>query len=218
MARTVVVSGAKGGAGKTGVVWQLAGEFHRRELRVLLVDADPRGVAVSFHRQGVHLGRDLFHCIGVGDDVALRVRERRSDYDVILIDTEGTVGHRLSRALEASDVALLPVKPEPSDLIVLAESIDVVRRKERRYPVRGYLLLCCAKQTRLGRAAAHAVACAPMPSMATVLKASQKYSDTSNDGRYITGQFPKLEEADQLRALADELLGVLDVRGRLATA
>ncbi len=209
MAKAVVMTGAKGGAGKTGVVWQLAGELHQRGQRVLLVDADPRGVAMAFWKKGRHLGRPLFDALGVGNDVAVRVRERWSAYDLILIDTEGTVSHRLSRALEIADLALLPVKPEPSDLVVLAESIDVVRRKEQRFPVRGHLLLCCAHQTRLGRAAADAVACASMPALGQVLKRSQKYSDTINAGRWVTDQFPKLEEAEQLRAITDELLGLL---------
>ncbi len=216
MARTVVMTGAKGGAGKTGVVWQLWGELHQRGLRTLLVDADPRGVALSFARQAAHLGRAMPDAIGVGDDVAARVQERASDYDVILIDTKGDVGRRLSRALEVPHVVLLPVKPEPSDLAVLAESVAVVRAKEERWPVRGYLALCCAHQTRLGRAAAQAVACTPMPSLAAVLKRSQKYSDTSNAGRFITDQFPRVEEAEQLRALASEVCDLLALGGHRA--
>lgn len=218
MARCATMTGAKGGAGKTGVVIQVAGELHRRGMRVLLVDADPRGVALAWQRTGAHTGRDLPEAIGVGDDVAVRVRERSADFDVVLIDTEGTVGHRLNRALEISDLALLPVKPEPGDLKVLAESIAVVRRKEARFPVRGHLLLCCAHQTRLGRAAALEVARAPMPSLAQVLKRSQKYSDAQLVGRYITEQHARAEESDQLRALTDELLDLLHIGGHRATA
>jgi chromosome partitioning protein len=203
----VTMTGAKGGAGKTGVAVQLAGEAHRRGLRVLLVDADPRGVALTWHRHGVHTGRQLPDCIGVGDDVG-RVQALAAGYDLTLIDTEGKVGKRLSRALEIADLALLPVKPEPGDLWVLSESITAVRRKMERYPVRGHLVLCCAHQTRLGKAAAGEVARAALPSFATVLKRSQKYSDTQNVGRYVTEQHARTEEAEQLRALLGELLSL----------
>ncbi len=207
MSYTVVTTGAKGGAGKTAIAWNAGVEAHRRGMRVLLVDADPRGVLITGHRNGVHQGVDLPACIGVGDDVG-RVRAMARDFDLTIIDTQGAVGKRHSRALDIADIAVLPVKPEPGDLWVLAESIAIVRRKMERCAVRGHLVLCCADSTRLGRAAAAEVARAALPSFATVLRRSKKYGEAQNAGRGLTDLFGRTEWADELRALVDELLAL----------
>lgn len=217
MADIITTTGAKGGAGKTACAIHLAAEAHRRGLRVLLADADPRGVSLTWQRTGRHRGLSVPDAIGVGEELIRVIPERAPFYDLIIIDTEGRVGKRLSRALDVCGVALLPVKPEPSDLWVLAESIAVVQAKiDKRPRMRAYLALCCAERTRLTKAAAQAVAQAQLPSLATVLKRSTNYGLAQNEGRGITAAFPRTEHASQLSALLDELLEAAQQVGHAA--
>lgn len=213
----IAMCAGKGGAGKTALSLALSAEAVARGLRVFLGDADPRGVSLRWARTAVQFKQPAPIARGLDKSLAPLIRRQRADYDLQIIDTAGAVDERLGAALAVADLVLCPVKPETSDIIVLAETLRVVRdaMAERRKPAQVHLVLCCADRSRVARRAAAALAQAEYPSLATILRRSCEYTAAQEDGRGITTKYPRSDFASELRALLDELL---DLTGGAAHA
>lgn len=213
----IAMCAGKGGAGKTALSLALAAEAVSRGMRVFLGDADPRGVSLRWARSAVHFGRPAPVARGLDERLGPVIARQRGAFDLQLIDTAGSVDARLGAALAVADLVLCPVKPETSDIVVLAETLRVVRdaMRERRRPAQVHLVLCCADRSRVAKRAGAALAQAEYPSLATVLRRSCQYTAAQEDGRGITTMYPRSEFAAELRALLDELL---DLTGGAAHA
>ena len=185
---TISMVGAKGGAGKTALTIALAAEATHRGMRVMVGDADPNGVALKWARLASHLGNPApAHALGLDEKLRVQVPRWRGGYDLTLLDTAGDLDKRVGAALAVSDIVLLPVKPETSDIWVLSKTIKVVQQ-------------------------AQALAQAELPSMRTVLRATKQYTEAQDVGLGITTAFPRTDKADELRALLDELIALEESR------
>jgi len=111
--KVISVANQKGGVGKTTVTMQLAAIMSRR-LRVLVVDVDPQQSTVWWAENA--RTRIPFDFAGnQHPNVLGRMRELGVDYDVVLVDTPGSLEDtpRLETALDASDFVIVPMTPEP---------------------------------------------------------------------------------------------------------
>lgn len=118
--KVLTVCNQKGGSGKTTVTMQLAGAFARRDLRVLIVDADPQGTAT---RWAASASDDLPFPAAVaglssaGGKVHREVAKFVGNYDLIIIDCPPAADSPVPQsALLVSDLAIVPLVPSPLDL------------------------------------------------------------------------------------------------------
>lgn len=106
--RVVAVIQEKGGEGKSTLTMNLADALQRSGSRVLVVDVDPQGSSSWWYEHGPELAFDL----AADTDVSNLSRLRDVDYDVIVIDTPGSLANVavLGAVLDVADFALLPSK------------------------------------------------------------------------------------------------------------
>jgi chromosome partitioning protein len=111
---------------------QLAGSFARRDLRVLVVDADPQGTATRWAASASD--EKPFPCpvIGLanaGGKVHREVAKFVEGYDLILIDCPPAADSPVPQsALLVSDLALVPLVPSPLDLWASVGIREVIHR------------------------------------------------------------------------------------------
>jgi len=122
--RIVTIANQKGGAGKTTTVMNLA-SIVAENSRVLVADVDPQKSSAWWaDRAGEELPFDVV------DDTnpANLSRLRELDYDVVFVDTPGSLESRdvLATVLEASDFVILPTEPSPLAFAPLISTINEV--------------------------------------------------------------------------------------------
>ncbi len=111
--KLVAVANQKGGVGKTTVTMQLAAALSRR-FRVLVVDVDPQQSSVWWAENST--GRLPFDFAGKqSPNVLARLRELRSEYDYLIVDTPGSLEDTpiLETVLDAADEVVVPLTPDP---------------------------------------------------------------------------------------------------------
>lgn len=117
----VAVAGQKGGTGKTTTAMSLAAVAAERA-RVLLVDSDPQASATWWARRAA--ARLPFEVATDPRASALR-RVRGLDYDVVLVDTPGSLQdrHLLGTVIAACDLVVLPTQPAALSLVPLLDTV-----------------------------------------------------------------------------------------------
>ena len=129
MAHVIVMLSPKGGVGKSTLAIVLAGELAKRGLRVGLVDADPNQPLAGWKAMGhapdgitVYVDHDER-----GGTIRETVRQASAENDWVIIDTEGTENARVTRAVPAAHMALIPVTNSFVDVREAAKAIKLVR-------------------------------------------------------------------------------------------
>ena len=149
----------EGGTGKSTLAAHLAVEWMRRGQSVLVVDVDPQGTTVTWWMRRAKVGTRTPPVVAIGD-LRQALPELATGQDITTVHTLGRLGKQLVGALVASDLALFPCKPTPTDVWALAESVETPRRPPGRRH-RGELLL--------GRVAMEALLEAGLPVMESVI-------------------------------------------------
>lgn len=133
-AKILTIANQKGGSGKTNVAMTLAGSFGMRGFTVALVDGDEQGTATSWYAsapEGKPFPARVMNLAAARANFARPVRELINDFDIIVIDTPGSLESPvLTQALVIADVALVPMIPAPGDLYAttpLIKLLDMVR-------------------------------------------------------------------------------------------
>lgn len=112
------VGGIKGGSGKTTIATNLTVWLSRKGNDVLLIDADEQETSTDFTawRENT-LGEAGYTSVKLnGDNVRTQIKNLKSKYDHIVIDTGGRDTTSQRAALFASDVLLLPFNPRSFDI------------------------------------------------------------------------------------------------------
>jgi len=120
----------KGGSGKTLIVLSmLMVAWSRRELNAMLIDADPQRTAHKWSE--AREAKDGTALPIVIDAIAEGLRDtlqkaRDEHFDVVFIDTPGSIDKTMIFAAAASDCLLIPTRTSKADLDSLAETLETI--------------------------------------------------------------------------------------------
>lgn len=124
-----VLSGIKGGSGRSTISEHLTVWLARQGADVLLVDADEQGTASDFtawreHTLDGQVGYTLVQLIGA--NLRKQVETMRPKYDHIVIDTGGRDTTSQRAALIVADAALIPIQPRSHDVWTLSKLTEML--------------------------------------------------------------------------------------------
>lgn len=206
MARILAVAGQKGGAGKSTVAINVASELHARGARVLLVDADHQGTAVTWAGIATEAGADEPVTVAMGDNLRAQLPTMAAPYDWAVIDCPGRGGKRQIAAMAIADLVLLPCGPSPADAWALAETVEELGRvQELRPELRAFILANRVDRTAIGASSREAVASLGLPLMRSTLGDRAAFREAIATGQGITSYATGAVAANELRRLVDEI-------------
>jgi chromosome partitioning protein len=206
MGKVVTVAQQKGGSGKTTLAVNLCVEFHRRGLKVALLDTDPQGSLGRWFMArrdatGVE-GMEFSTASAWG--VSYECEKLKKLADIVIIDTPPKVDADLRPALREADLVLIPVAASMMDLWATDGVIDLIGREGRRAVI---VLNRVKAGTRLGVQVADAAAAVGGVATST-LGQRVVYAESLGEGRAASET--RGPAAAEVRQLADEVLALLD--------
>lgn len=150
----ITVANLKGGTGKTTTAFHLAAGLSRRGERVLLVDADSQGSALSWSETA---GEELtFTVVGLPvKDIHRRVKEEfAGSYEHTVIDTPPGEPAVVRSALLAADEVIFPISPALLDIDRIRPTLELIAEVEPLSEFRVWALLTRVRRgTRSAKAA-----------------------------------------------------------------
>jgi len=115
MTKVITLATSKGGAGKSTLARNLAAHWVNLGMKVAIVDADPQGSIIGRHDPEGEL-KKLTVIAEPEETVQHLVEDIKNAYDIVIIDTGGFRNRTTVRAILASDLAIIPLKPSADDV------------------------------------------------------------------------------------------------------
>lgn len=132
MGHIIAVINQKGGVGKTTVAIQLAGAMTRAGLSTLLVDADPQSTATRWIQAAPEDAPSQIKAVSLASargKLHQEVRKFVGDFDAVLVDCPpNSESLAWQSVLTIADLALIPVRPDPGDLLSTMEFVQTATR------------------------------------------------------------------------------------------
>lgn len=210
MPQIIALAGQKGGSGKSTVALNLAAEGLERGLRVLLVDADPQGTVRTWAAVANEAGNVVPTVVSMGADLWKPHQLPRISqvFDLVVIDCPPRHADIQRAALMAADLVILPCGPSAHDAWALVESVELIKAaQEARHGLKACALVTrAATGTIIAKQARGALEQAGLPVLKTEMGFRVAYQESPAAGLGVTAYAPTSEAADEVRALADEVL------------
>lgn len=211
--RIITVAQQKGGAGKTTLVAHLAISWMQAGLRVATVDIDPQGSLSRWFevRRAVTDNRPGFtHSQISGWRTQSEVDRLAKEHDLVVIDSPPHAQTEARIAVRAADLVVAPVQPSPMDLWAVRPTLDLAAQEKRRILL---VLNRVPARARIADALIDEVRALVAPPSVLLAEANignrTAYAGTLMSGRSVTEGNRRTQAADEMRALADEITGML---------
>jgi chromosome partitioning protein len=206
----VAVVNQKGGSGKTTIALNLAAALAEQRRRVMLTDADPQQTALDW--AAVRDGPPPFQVIGMSKPILHRdLPKLAADYDDIIIDGAPRNYEVARSAIGAADLVLIPVQPSGADFWASRETVKLVREmhsfKETQISV--FVVSRRVGRTALGNGISDALAEFDLPILKAGTTQRIVYAEALTAGTTVIETQPRGPAADEIRAIAGELHGMV---------
>ena len=207
MPKVIALAGQKGGSGKTTTALCIADEFFRRGKRVLLVDLDPQGTALTSLTVAQQNDIDGPHGVGMRLGFHKNLESVAEGYDIVVIDCPPGQGELQRAAFMSSDVALIPCGPSAADIWSLAGTFHLIQQARGIRPnlFAGILLTRKDARTQLGEQARETLEEASLPTLSTALGMRVAYQECLASGMGVTRYAPGSAAAKEVSKLIDEI-------------
>ena len=129
--KVVGILHGKGGVGKSTVAVNLARALQLRGYEPVIIDCDAQGTAQSWKASRGDEA-ELPPVFGVGKASALEADVRRlsDSFDVAVIDGGAHLDTMHASIIKASDLALIPVQPSPTDIWPTEQIVELIKRRQ----------------------------------------------------------------------------------------
>lgn len=129
----IVFASRKGGSGKSTLAAHLAAHVHKPSNPVLLVDADPQGSLMLWHK--LRSGGEPPIADGT-ESVRDVVKEaKRTGYEWVFVDTPPNMSAIVNDAIHAATLILIPARLTLFDLAAIKETMVLARQLRKPYAV-----------------------------------------------------------------------------------
>jgi chromosome partitioning protein len=205
-AKIITIAQQKGGAGKTTLAAHLALAWAGTR-RVAVIDIDPQAsLATWFKLRNERLG-GLAPGLEVaalgGWRVAGEVERQARSHDVVVIDSAPHAETEARIAVRAASLVLVPVQPSPMDVWATRPTLELARQE--RVPAL-LVLNRVPPRANLTEAMAAEIEALKAPVAATQIGNRVALAAALAEGRGILEAAPRTRAAQEIAALADEVL------------
>jgi chromosome partitioning protein len=216
-ANIITIAQQKGGAGKTTLAAHLALAWLAAGHRVAVVDIDPQASLSSWFRlrreRQRKAGPDIEVAAITGWRVAAEVERQARSHDVVLIDSPPHAATEARIAVRTASLVLVPVQPSPMDLWATRATLELARSERvpallvlNRVPPRANLTeAMLAEFLALG-----------VPIAKSQIGNRVALAAALAEGRGILESAPQNRGAEEISALAGEILGFAGAALRVA--
>ena len=207
MPKIIALAGQKGGSGKTTTALCIADEFFRRGKRVLLVDLDPQGTALTALSVAQRNDHDGPHGVGMRPGFHRTIESVAEGYDVVVLDCPPGQGEMQRAAFMVADVAIIPSGPSAADIWSLVGTFQLLSEAKAFRPelFAGVLLTRKDARTQLGELAHETIEEASLPILESSLGLRVAYQECIGAGLGVTRYAPTSEAAKEVKQLVNEI-------------
>ena len=210
MTTVLSYAGQKGGAGKSTLAIATAAEFHRRGHRTLLIDADKQGTSATWGSVAAEVDEKDYSypdVIMMRSNLHKQLSSVAQGYDVVIVDCPGRDDDQQRGALAVSDLVLVPVTPDTSDVWALAGTTELVAQaKTFRPELQAYLVLNRLRSsTSEAESARETLSQADLPILNTEIGLRVAFGRFPDTGLGLVDFQPDGKAALELRHLVDEI-------------
>jgi len=218
MAGTIItIAQQKGGAGKTTLAAHLALAWSALGRRVAVIDIDPQASLSSWFGLRRQRHGDAVPDIEVAAITGWRVnaevdRQARS-HDIVVIDSPPHAATEARLAVRAASLVLVPVQPSPMDLWATKATLELARAE--RVPAL-VVLNRVPPRANLTEAMMSEFAALGVPLARAQIGNRVALAASLNEGEGIFEAAPGSRAAEEITALATEILGCVESALRVA--
>lgn len=204
--KVIAVLNQKGGAGKTTIATHLARAFQLEGLDVLLVDSDPQGSA----RDWAAVREDQpVTVVGIDRPTIERDLKNLARKDLVVIDGAPQAADLAVSAIKAADFVLIPVQPSPYDIWATADLVELVKQRIELTDGKlraAFVVSRAIKGTKIGAEISAALEGYGMPVLDSRVIQRVVYPGTAAAGSSVLDAEPSGDAANEIRALANEIM------------
>lgn len=213
MSRVIGVIQVKGGAGRSTLATNIAGEFSKIG-RTVLIDCDmPQGTAASWtavRQQEGHHG-DVHGDTAENHQQLLTLIDRYGqEADYIVLDGPPRIAEMTRAILMVADLTLIPVGASVAEIWATADVLDIIAEARKVRPVDARIVWTRFRPyTRLAQDLAEQVRTElGLPILKTTLGFRVAYAEALGDGRTVA-ELPDQHARDELHSLVGEIRRII---------
>ncbi len=205
--RIITIAQQKGGSGKTTIAAHLALAMAQSgDYPVALLDVDPQGsLGAWYEAREERLGEaetGLTFRTSSSWGARREARNLARDHGMVIVDTAPKADSDMRPAMDAADLALVPLQPTPVDLWASEQTLEIAAREKTLALL---VLNRVPPRAALTRDMLVEIGKLEFPLAASQLGNRTAFAASMGDGRTVLESDPKGKSAAEVFALADEV-------------